>query len=93
MTQVAMSGDKVEHRMLWQAQAACKGPQSAAFFPPNQSERKDDRDARERRAKSICASCPVHGPCLQYALNIREPHGIWGGLNELERKQLLLSRA
>ena len=27
--------------------------------------------------------------CLNYALTIREPHGIWGGLNELERKQVL----
>ena len=25
----------------------------------------------------------------QYALKIREPHGIWGGLNEVERKQLV----
>ena len=87
--QVATGRPKSE-QFLWQARAACKGPQAAAFFPPSQAERKDERDARERRAKSICASCPVHGPCLQYALNIREPHGIWGGLNEFERKQLLV---
>jgi len=31
----------------------------------------------------------VRRPCLDYALAIREPHGIWGGLNELERKQLV----
>jgi len=91
LTQVATSNRKAE-QLLWQARAACKGPQSAAFFPPSSAERKDERDARERRAKSICASCPVHGPCLQYALSIREPHGIWGGLNEFERKQLLVSR-
>ncbi len=41
------------------------------------------------RAKAICAVCPVKAPCLQYALEIREPHGIWGGLNELERKALI----
>ena len=29
-------------------------------------------------------------PCLDYAVSIREPHGIWGGLNENERKALLL---
>ena len=74
---------------LWQQRAACKGPQSAVFFPPSQVERKDEREGREARAKEICAICPVRRPCLDYALAIREPHGIWGGLNELERKQLL----
>ncbi|MGH9189850.1 MAG: WhiB family transcriptional regulator [Acidimicrobiales bacterium] len=77
---------------LWQNQAACKGPQAAVFFPPSRTERKDDRDARERRAKSICASCPVRVACLDYAVRIREPHGIWGGLNESERRQLLPAR-
>ncbi len=76
--------------LLWQSRAACKGPQAAAFFPPSQSERKDDRASREQRAKSICAHCPVNTACLQYALEIKEPHGIWGGLNECERKALLL---
>lgn len=78
---------------LWQQRAACKGPQSAAFFPPAQVERKDEREAREQWAKSICAACPVRRPCLDYAIEIREPHGIWGGLNEVERKQLLSIRA
>ena len=42
-----------------------------------------------RAAKSICATCPVRTPCLDFALEIREPHGIWGGLNESERRALL----
>jgi WhiB family transcriptional regulator, redox-sensing transcriptional regulator len=74
---------------LWQAKAACRGPQSSVFFPPSHFERKDEKEAREARAKAICATCPVRRPCLDYALRIREPHGIWGGLNEVERKQLL----
>lgn len=78
---------------LWQGKAACKGPQAAVFFPPSHLERKDEREERELRAKSICASCPVQRPCLDYALEIREPHGIWGGLNELERRRLLRKRA
>ncbi len=77
---------------LWQDRAACKGPQAAVFFPPSHLERKEERDVRERRAKAICAICPVRRPCLDYALRIREPHGIWGGLNEIERKQLIASR-
>jgi WhiB family redox-sensing transcriptional regulator len=74
---------------LWQAKAACRGPNTTIFFPPPQFERKDDKEARERRAKSICGSCPVREDCLDYALRIREPHGIWGGLNEAERRERL----
>ncbi len=74
---------------LWQMRAACRGPLASVFFPPSHFERKEEKEAREARAKSICASCSVRQACLEYALRIREPHGIWGGLNEVERKQLL----
>ena len=77
---------------LWQMKAACRGPQAAVFFPPSTFERKDETEEREAAAKSICATCAVRQPCLDYAIRIREPHGIWGGLNELERKQLLARR-
>ena len=77
----------------WQARAACRGPQAAVFFPPTHAERKDDKLARETRAKAICATCVVARECLEYAIRIREPHGIWGGLNEAERKQLAERRA
>ena len=78
---------------VWQEKAACRGPQAASFFPPAHSERKDERLARESRAKAICAGCIVRKECLEYAVRIREPHGIWGGLNEAERRQLIDRRA
>jgi WhiB family redox-sensing transcriptional regulator len=59
------------------------------FFPPTASERKEERELREAKAKTICATCSVQPACLDYALSIREPHGIWGGLNEHERRELL----
>jgi WhiB family redox-sensing transcriptional regulator len=77
----------------WQVKAACRGPQATVFFPPTSFERKDEKLDRERRAKAICATCAVRRPCLEYALKIREPHGIWGGLNEAERKRLLDARS
>jgi len=73
----------------WQFRAACRGPESALFFPPTYAERKEEREDRERRAKAICGGCPVRRECLEYALGIREPHGIWGGLNEAERRMLV----
>ena len=76
----------------WQFRAACHGEESALFFAPNYFERREQKEAREAKAKAICARCPVRAECLEYALRIREPHGIWGGLNELERRAMLRSR-
>ena len=73
----------------WQLRAACRGPAARFFFPPTRSERKDEKADREERAKAICAECAVRADCLDYALRIREPHGIWGGLTEVERRELL----
>lgn len=82
-----MSAQRVEQS--WQIRASCRGPQAAVFFPPAAFERKDEKLQREARAKEICRTCPVRQPCLDYALEIREPHGIWGGLSEAERRNLL----
>ncbi|MEZ5223637.1 MAG: WhiB family transcriptional regulator [Ilumatobacteraceae bacterium] len=75
--------------MAWQRAAACRGDHAPLFFPPAQFERKDLRVARERKAKAICRHCTVTDACLAYALEFREPHGVWGGLNETERRELL----
>jgi WhiB family redox-sensing transcriptional regulator len=76
----------------WQFSAACRGTDTALFFAPNYFERKGEKDGREARAKAICARCPVRIECLEYALKIREPHGVWGGMNEVERRTLLRER-
>lgn len=80
-------------RESWQMKAACRGPQSTIFFPPSRTERKDDRQARESRAKAICKQCAVQAECLELALQIREPYGIWGGFTEVERRATLGRRA
>lgn len=86
-----MSAQRVDE--AWQLKAACRGPQAEVFFPPSHFERKDEKLDRERRAKAICATCSVRRDCLDYALRIREPHGIWGGLSEVERRSLLAKDA
>ena len=70
----------------WQRFAACRGPYAELFFPPSVPERKEDKLAREANAKEICDECRVRRDCLDYAIAIQEPHGIWGGLNEVERR-------
>ena len=59
----------------------------ALFHPDN--ERGDARENRMASAKKVCARCPVRQKCLQYAFDSGERYGIWGGLNEVERRPLL----
>ena len=74
----------------WLRAAACRGrEQSRAFYPPMHHESREERAAREQRAKAICLDCAVQTACLEYALGTREPFGIWGGLTEFERKSML----
>jgi WhiB family redox-sensing transcriptional regulator len=73
----------------WQFGAACRGEDSALFFAPSYFETREAKSAREARAKEICARCRVREECLDLSLRVREMHGVWGGLNEQERRRLL----
>ncbi len=83
-----MSIQEIELEVLWQHRAACRGPNQAIFFPPPQMERRSDKRQRERRAKEICSECSVQVDCRSYAIEIREQHGIWGGLTAVERRSV-----
>jgi WhiB family redox-sensing transcriptional regulator len=76
----------------WQQRGRCRAEDGSIFFPPTHFEHKPEREAREAAAKAICGRCSVRRECLEWALSTREPHGIWGGRSEIERKQLLLGR-
>ncbi|MGW3570168.1 WhiB family transcriptional regulator [Streptomyces sp. NPDC000941] len=41
------------------------------------------------KARVLCADCPMRADCLDYALETREPHGIWGGHTPKERQDIL----
>lgn len=71
----------------WQYDGACVQLDSEMFFSP-ESERGAKRAARETRAKSVCAQCPVIAVCLQHALTVRESYGVWGGMTAGERQRL-----
>ena len=77
----------------WRSMAACRESNAVHFFAPSHFERKEEKDAREGAARALCGDCVVHDECLQYSLTVEEPHGIWGGLNELERRRMLRQRA
>lgn len=75
----------------WQLDAACRGMDSGVFFHPDR-ERGEARETREAAAKAVCAACPVRTQCLEHALAVREPYGVWGGLSEHERAELIAAR-
>jgi len=72
----------------WQTRAACRGMADSLFFHP-WGERGPGRDRRIKRAKEICAQCPVIDTCRQHALQTHETFGVWGGLSEEERLVIL----
>ena len=75
----------------WEARALCRDV-PALFTVDVHIEAHGDRLEREDAAKRVCASCPVHVECREYALRVQEPLGVWGGLDERERRALLRSR-
>jgi WhiB family redox-sensing transcriptional regulator len=40
------------------------------------------------RAKAVCALCPLQDRCLRWALANGIEFGIWGGLDEAERRKI-----
>ena len=69
-------------RFVWQDDAACRGMDTAAFFPELVGTNAQQKSAMRRQvavAVAVCDSCPVQQRCLQYAVATRSSWGIWGG--------------
>jgi len=75
----------------WQVNAACRGTDTSNFYHP-ENERGPSRVKREMRAKAVCAGCSVIENCLRWAVDTREPYGVWGGLSPEDRESLLARR-
>lgn len=65
----------------WRQRAACAELDSETWFPPKGG----DKGAL---AKRICRHCPVQFECLQFALKIGTPDGVWGGLSPDQRAKI-----
>jgi WhiB family redox-sensing transcriptional regulator len=68
----------------WMPQGHCRDYPPSTFFPSD--------GVGVDVARKICATCPVQGPCLEYALVQRIDHGVWGGCSERERRRILKRR-
>lgn len=67
------------------AGAACCHEDPELFFPVSMKGAGLEQVAD---AKAICAICSVHGRCLEYALALPAESGIWGGMDEDDRRTL-----
>jgi WhiB family transcriptional regulator, redox-sensing transcriptional regulator len=76
------SGPAALRPAIWLRRAACINADPDLFFP-------DDSRSPAHEAKEWCARCPVQPECLEYALAAGEEFGVWGGLTEKERRNLL----
>lgn len=66
----------------WVADALCAQTDPDAFVAV-------DRGRLEyREARKVCAVCPVRVECLRFAVETREPDGMYGGLSPAERRKL-----
>jgi WhiB family redox-sensing transcriptional regulator len=73
-----------ETATAWMHEGNCRLHPPATFFPSD--------GVGVDRARKICASCPVTEPCLEYALDRRIEHGVWGGHSERSRRRILKTR-
>lgn len=66
----------------WTLKARCRGMQDKLF----------PEGADQKRARAVCMGCQVRCQCLAEALDNRIEWGVWGGMTERERRQLLRQR-
>ncbi|WP_028708624.1 WhiB family transcriptional regulator [Propionicicella superfundia] len=71
--------------MDWRHQAACLNEDPELFFPVGNT---GPALMQIAEAKKVCRTCPVREPCLQWALDAGQDHGVWGGMSEDERRAL-----
>lgn len=70
----------------WRTRGICKPEDDDLFFPASTT---GANAALVQLAKGICQRCPVVTECRQWALDVREEFGVWGGLDETERRAIL----
>ncbi|MCB5909258.1 WhiB family transcriptional regulator [Streptomyces pinistramenti] len=71
--------------MNWRQEAACREEDPELFFPIGSA---GPALLQIEEAKAVCRHCPVRDRCLQWALDSRQEHGVWGGTSEEERRAM-----
>ena len=86
--QYAQADFETEKPYGWMDYALCREMPSDMFFPEEGQSGINNIIAEQ--AKAVCAMCPLatKTACLQYAIDLKLAHGIFGGLSHKERRKL-----
>ena len=76
--------------MDWRHKAACREEEPELFFPIGNT---GPALMQIDEAKRVCLACDVTENCLNWAIQSGQDAGVWGGLNEDERRSLKRKRA
>ncbi|MBU6148317.1 MAG: WhiB family transcriptional regulator [Actinomycetales bacterium] len=71
--------------MDWRHAAACRDEDPELFFPLGNT---GPAVTQIEAAKAVCRRCTVTESCLEWAMETGQDSGIWGGLDEDERRSL-----
>ena len=85
MTILASSLALANADYTWRNQAICRDTDPDLFFPIGTT---GQALVQIERAKEVCGECPVKTECLEYALETNQDSGIWGGLDEEQRRNI-----
>lgn len=85
-----LDDDGARETEQWRRAAACRDMDTELFFPRGETGAPLEQTVA---AKAVCAACPVHVACLEFAMVTRQEYGIFGGLTEQERRSLARRRA
>jgi WhiB family transcriptional regulator, redox-sensing transcriptional regulator len=75
--------------MEWIERASCLEHDPDLFFPVGTTGPAVEQTAR---AKAVCGRCVVRSECLTWALDTSQDAGVWGGLDEEERREIRRAR-
>jgi WhiB family redox-sensing transcriptional regulator len=76
--------EETPEEYAWMIHGLCRGASPTDFFPSD--------GLGVEAAQRVCITCPVRAECLEYALEHRIEHGVWGGASERERRRILRRR-
>ncbi|WP_128381525.1 WhiB family transcriptional regulator [Streptomyces cavernae] len=85
-----MAAERGDYATYWRERAACLRVDPDLFFPLGNGRL---TLAQIYEAKAVCGRCPVVEQCLNWAVQVGQVEGVWGGTTESERRAMRRCRA
>lgn len=73
----------------WRGGAACREVEPSLFFPVGVT---GPAEVQIVAAKAVCGRCEVREVCLEFAVQTNQEYGVWGGMDEEERRAIRRAR-